>query len=65
MTVYLTDSCISIKCYDVYSHPFVAIVFMVFVPIGCRYLERGALVARRLIGGDEDLIMLFLFSELR
>jgi len=65
MTVYLIDSCISIKYYDVYSHPFIVVViFMVFVLMGYKYSGWGALVAGHIRGGDGDLIPLILFSYL-
>ena len=58
MTIYLIDSCIPIKCYDMCIFtPF--FLFVVFVPMGYIYPGRGALIADRLEGGDRDLVPLF------
>jgi hypothetical protein len=56
-------SCIPTKCYDVYSHPFIVVVFMVSVLVGYWYSGWGALVAGHLEGGDADLFSLLSFSD--
>jgi len=52
----IKSACFSLCfCYSWISHPFLVVVFMVYVPAGFRYLGRRDLVAGHLAGIQQEL----------